>query len=108
MVARPRVRTPDELAKALRKARTKSDEQARHGNLPHLIEARPDGSRLWHVLSRTIAGLVYEVAESRDGDLACDCQALGWCWHRTHAERASAGEIGHFTDPRVGREAGRG
>jgi hypothetical protein len=55
------------------------------------------------VVSVAIGGVVYllDTLVTPDGttESLCDCQAAGWCWHRSHVERAIAGEIGHFTVP---------
>jgi hypothetical protein len=96
-------RERDALATARAKAHTKSDEQARHGNLPYLVERDVD-AEIWHVLSRTIGGLVYEVVIGYDADgpttIDCDCPATRHCWHQTHAARAARGDIGMIDSTR--------
>lgn len=89
--------------KSNRKALTKVDEQARHGNLPILVEDGPDG-QIWHVLSRTIGGLVYEITVGLDRRIDCDCEARHSCWHATAVQEAIAGRIGHFRRSLAGRE----
>ena len=91
----PRVRTESALHATFDRSLAKSDEQARAGTLPRLIR-QGAGYAVWSVSSRTVGGSVYLVEAALNGDTGCDCQAAGWCWHRTHVERAQAGHIGAF------------
>lgn len=81
------------------RATAKSQEQAQLGNLPRLVRDDVE-RRIWAVGSRTEGGAYYLVAEQRDGQLFCDCPALGPCWHQLHLSRALDGEIGTLTPTR--------
>jgi hypothetical protein len=103
---RPKVRTESQLQATFDRALAKSAEQAQAGNLPRLLHTfdMDDGQRqVWSVASRTLGGTVYllDTLTSPTGavDVLCECPSSGWCWHRTHVERAIAGEIGHFAVP---------
>ena len=75
------------------RATAKSDEQARAGNLPRLVRADVE-RRVWAVGSRTEGGTYWLLAEQADGQVFCDCPALGPCWHQLHLSRALSGEVG--------------
>jgi len=89
-----RVRTESQMQAMFDRATTKSDEQARVGNLPRLVRYNEDGEPIYAVTSRTTSGSVYLVHVDRANYLTCECEATGWCWHRTHVQRARGGEIG--------------
>ncbi len=99
-----RVRTQAQVQAALDKALLKSDEQARQGNLPRLLRTF-DERQVWSVASRMTGGTYYEVqanvgpAADAEIELLCECPSQGWCWHRTHVERAILGEIGRIVVP---------
>jgi hypothetical protein len=101
----PRVRTPAQVQAVFDRALAKSAEQAAFGNLPRLIRAydTPEGQhQTWAVASRRQGGAIYLLnvlvpATGGVAELECDCRAHGWCWHRTHLERALAGQIPHYT-----------
>jgi hypothetical protein len=96
------VRSPAQVQAALDRALARSAEQSDVGNLPRLIRAyeAEDGQRsVWSVGSRTVGGTIYLVdalVHGDDIDLLCECQSAGWCWHRTHVERAMTGQIPHY------------
>jgi len=103
---RARVRTQAQVQATLDRALVKSDEQARIGNLPRLVRSfsTPDGVRqVWSVSSRTTGGVIYMldtlVGTTGVVESLCECQATGWCWHRSHVERAIDGAIGAFVMP---------
>lgn len=88
----------------LLRACAKSEEQTLALNLPRLMEqeATPYGTRqVWAVASRTTGGTVYLLdallVPGQPPQIACECEARTHCWHRTHAARAIAGEIPHYT-----------
>jgi hypothetical protein len=87
------VRTPEQMQALFDRSLAKSDEQARAGNLPRLLRHNAAGDAVFSVASRTTGGAIYLLVAEPNG-VACDCQALGYCWHVAHVERAIAGEIG--------------
>lgn len=94
MADRPRVRTQEQVQRRLDKARSKAHEQARLGNLPYLMRSN-ETTTVFNVHSRTSGGAVYTVTlDHLSGESTCDCDAPGWCWHRSAVECAMAGEIG--------------
>jgi hypothetical protein len=82
------------------RAYAKAHEQARVGNVPTAITARAwsNGVTRWRysVASRTTGGDVWLVdLTDTHGALttACDCPAIGVCWHRAAARLAHTGQL---------------
>jgi hypothetical protein len=80
------------------RAMARAHEQARVGNVPTAITARAwsNGITRWRysVASRTTGGDVWLVdLTDTHGTLvtACDCPAVGVCWHRAAARLAHTG-----------------
>jgi hypothetical protein len=98
MNATRRSRSQARRLATLTRALAKSCEQVLANNLPRVVR-HTGRERVWAVGSRTEGGVVWLVTEVPDGQLACDCPAEGICWHKVHASRAIAGEIGHHSAP---------
>jgi hypothetical protein len=82
------------------RAMARAHEQARVGNVPTAITARAwsNGITRWRysVASRTTGGDVWLVdLTDTHGTLvtACDCPAVGVCWHRAAARLAHTGQL---------------
>lgn len=99
------------------RALAKSIEQVRLNNLPQQVRVE-GGQEVWSVHSRTTHRCTHcGAVEERDGaaevhvvtvdlptgHVACTCLANTACWHRTHVQRARAGEIGYHGLPPVRR-----
>jgi hypothetical protein len=85
------------------RANAKAHEQARAGNLPTALAARAwsNGITRWRysVGSRTAGGSVYLVDLTDDhGTIwtACDCPAIGVCWHRAATRLAHTGQLASY------------
>jgi hypothetical protein len=100
------------------RALAKSDEQARTGNLPRLVERTGSGlTRTFAVGSRGSANLylvsISSPSHEEDYYAGCECAAgkvPRLCWHVVHVVRALDGTIGSFAlpelaTPRTGKDS---